>query len=315
MSRPSFVGGMTAAEETFALPELLETILLHVDQQTLLISAQRVCTAWRDQIQKTPSLMRHLFLHSPSGEAGHSSNIHTPADSRRFNPLLVKAFPSFFEYLVDDENPAPQLGTIDMSDVILGTGIFKARPTVHLAARKPATDSFDTFNADEWDEVYKREKAIQSQNPFLRHGASWLRMQLCDPPITAPGVHGTISSQGGNDFRYEDVEKKDGLRMGELYRYMLRFTMQYPRPRFVVLWPKQGRYPFKVRLPVINPERSRDFQGRSVVVEPPVLIQHVASFTCIIEFDDREYLYLSTGYSFFGLEDDRELNYDQRPEL
>ncbi|OJK05113.1 hypothetical protein ASPACDRAFT_38684 [Aspergillus aculeatus ATCC 16872] len=74
----------TAQTRALTTVEVLENILLHVDNQSLLTSAQRVCHAWHDLIS-TPSLQKHLFL-IPDWER--------PQPQR--NPLLVQIFPGWF---------------------------------------------------------------------------------------------------------------------------------------------------------------------------------------------------------------------------
>ncbi|RAH72407.1 F-box protein [Aspergillus aculeatinus CBS 121060] len=83
----------TAQTKALTTVEILETILLHVDIQSLLTSAQRVCHAWHDLIS-TPSLQKHLFL-TPDWER--------PQPQR--NPLLVHVFPGWFiiEHGVDPD--------------------------------------------------------------------------------------------------------------------------------------------------------------------------------------------------------------------
>ncbi|KAL4873115.1 hypothetical protein BDV12DRAFT_160404 [Aspergillus spectabilis] len=46
---------------TLSTPELLEIILLNLGIQTLLLY-QRICRNWREIIQGSPALQKHLFL-------------------------------------------------------------------------------------------------------------------------------------------------------------------------------------------------------------------------------------------------------------
>lgn len=57
----SFGPGMTAASQVFAIPELLESILLHLPERDLLL-AQRVKKAFRDVTTASLHLQRKLFL-------------------------------------------------------------------------------------------------------------------------------------------------------------------------------------------------------------------------------------------------------------
>ncbi|KAI3327825.1 hypothetical protein HD806DRAFT_335816 [Xylariaceae sp. AK1471] len=52
----------SAAQTALAIVELLEMILAHVDQRTLLVSAQRVNSFWHDCILRSPQLQRKLFF-------------------------------------------------------------------------------------------------------------------------------------------------------------------------------------------------------------------------------------------------------------
>ncbi|CEJ92420.1 hypothetical protein VHEMI08074 [[Torrubiella] hemipterigena] len=291
---------MAARDQVLALPELTANILLHVDQQTLLISAQRVCKAWRDLIHSVPSLTRHLFLDiRPASDGPYAKQ------PRRFNPLLMKAFPSFFKQIAHGEEP-PKPHSKDIRHTFEDTGIFKARPQVQLTQRDPDRT---IYSADEWKEAYDREVDIESQNPFLRHGASWLRMHVCDPPITQIGLHSTTISRGLNMLTYNDLEKDDGLRMDDLYRYLLLFAAHSPSPDFSVLWPRQEPHAFTVEVQEFDPDNSADslrtFKRVHKVVEPPVLIQKSTFHSCMRRFDDRQFLYISVGYSFFGGKDRR----------
>ncbi|PYH77246.1 hypothetical protein BO82DRAFT_358360 [Aspergillus uvarum CBS 121591] len=74
----------TAQTKALTTVEILENILLQVDIQSLLTSAQRVCHAWHDLIS-TPALQKHLFL---------TPDWNRPQPER--NPLLVHIFPGWF---------------------------------------------------------------------------------------------------------------------------------------------------------------------------------------------------------------------------
>jgi hypothetical protein len=70
------------------LRSILIRVLLHLDLRTLLVSAQRVCTVWRDSIVLNHELQKKLFLRSDS------------TAKPQFNPLLVEAFPFCFPHLM-----------------------------------------------------------------------------------------------------------------------------------------------------------------------------------------------------------------------
>ncbi|KAI1340043.1 hypothetical protein F5Y15DRAFT_423476 [Xylariaceae sp. FL0016] len=66
------------------IPELLESILLHVDHQTLLVSCQRVNRTWHALITGSPRLQRRLFF-APDLNPERSLN---PLIRRRFWPCF-----------------------------------------------------------------------------------------------------------------------------------------------------------------------------------------------------------------------------------
>lgn len=67
-------------------PELLESILLQLDQRTLLISAQRVSRGWNSLIRESPAIQKALFFEQDP----------TTGKCRR-NPLLAALFPPWFD--------------------------------------------------------------------------------------------------------------------------------------------------------------------------------------------------------------------------
>ncbi|KAF2172146.1 hypothetical protein M409DRAFT_17386 [Zasmidium cellare ATCC 36951] len=75
---------MTTADRISSLPvELLESILLHVDNNTLLLS-QRVNTRFHDTIPGSVRLQEKLFFRQPL----HSSGVTISNFRENFNPLL-----------------------------------------------------------------------------------------------------------------------------------------------------------------------------------------------------------------------------------
>ncbi|KXJ89307.1 hypothetical protein Micbo1qcDRAFT_212660 [Microdochium bolleyi] len=67
---PSAIVISPARHKVLSTPELFELILLHLDQRSLLTTAQRVSHAWKAFISDSPALRRVLFLHPPQ----HSSS-------------------------------------------------------------------------------------------------------------------------------------------------------------------------------------------------------------------------------------------------
>ncbi|KAK7948475.1 uncharacterized protein PG986_009361 [Apiospora aurea] len=79
------------------IPELLESILLYLDERTLLVTVQRVSKPWHDLIATSPRLQRKLFLLPDDSAAA--------ARDPRPNPLLVAAFPFCFDDILSPFQP------------------------------------------------------------------------------------------------------------------------------------------------------------------------------------------------------------------
>lgn len=79
----------SAQNMSLSIPEILESILLQLDNQTLLTAAQQTCRAWRELIYGSLSLQKALFF-LPEEHCGRKD------EERTQNPLLVQRFPSFF---------------------------------------------------------------------------------------------------------------------------------------------------------------------------------------------------------------------------
>ncbi|KUJ13209.1 uncharacterized protein LY89DRAFT_784962 [Mollisia scopiformis] len=78
---------MTPAQnQVFALPEIVENILLQLPLRDLLVNAQRVCHGW-NEVTKSPTLQQALFF-----EPSPQSQTTDPT----FNPLLQEVFKPWF---------------------------------------------------------------------------------------------------------------------------------------------------------------------------------------------------------------------------
>lgn len=169
------------------IPELIELILFHTNLRTLLVSAQRVCTSWRDVIAHSPRLQQKLFF-TPS----------PPDDTCRgleFNPLLLlPAFPHFF--------PAPKsISGPDLPPFLPAQG--NGFP-LGACMRLPMTDMRDG-----------RARHLA----FTRRGASWRRMVVASPAPRRVGraVDVRAGWQQRGEPAWEVVEVEGGVRMGELF--------------------------------------------------------------------------------------------------
>jgi hypothetical protein len=87
MASPA-AGPLTATDQVFLVPELLESILLHLPLQDLLVNAQRINHTWNAIIQNSKRLQEVLFFEATS--------LKHIGKTPEFNPLLVQAFPPWF---------------------------------------------------------------------------------------------------------------------------------------------------------------------------------------------------------------------------
>jgi hypothetical protein len=161
-------------------PELLETILLHLDTRTLLVSAQRVCQTWKVLIQTSPTIQQALFFRptasNPNSKKanlhGHAKSICNsllssplkkdtiseqgsmngdkfPCSQPIYNPLLVQAFPPFFPLVYEGD----------------------------LTEEEKRQKSLFSFKR--LDMLSSQEK----KTAYMRKEASWRKMLLCQPPV------------------------------------------------------------------------------------------------------------------------------------
>lgn len=211
-----------------AMPELLEVILEMVDVTTLLTSAQRVCKKWHAVIQ-TSNMQRLLYL-EPCGV------LKAPQGSREGdllveqNPLLKTLFPYLFQIMDVTRRELPTCTgylTLTLGGCVL---------------------------ADRRDD-YKRHYA------FVRHDASWRRMQVTRPPLRHVGWTNGAWFTGDPPVEehdlYRTLDFPDGLRMGQLWDILFRAVFESyseevdPRdgdgPAILALW--RQHWPHNMRTP------------------------------------------------------------------
>jgi hypothetical protein len=166
MSAPGTSG--SASQTVFSTPELLESVLEQLPLRSLLVDAQRVNRSWLQAVTSSPSLQQKLFFE--------------PCGTRRpeFNPLLQRAFPSWFDNVPTNE-----------SKTTLGRG--------------------ESFEKLEWN----RDKKTQSA--YARREASWRRMLPVQSPPRALQVTVHTSSMGGGCTEEGSIKFENGVRMGALY--------------------------------------------------------------------------------------------------
>ncbi|KNG85304.1 hypothetical protein ANOM_006450 [Aspergillus nomiae NRRL 13137] len=189
--RPVESDGSRVGIHRIGTTELLEQILLHLDMQTLLVSATRVCRAWNSLITASPPLQRALFLLPEDN--------HDPSDTNTIvNPLLAKHFPPFFTPVYDIGCPfpiqglAPDEGCYDylFEDVSYnGMKNFKSMPVYQLSM---ANDDFIDHDGQDPNANTK----ARENNPYLRECASWRNMLTSQPPARKLGY--CMLSTGGN---------------------------------------------------------------------------------------------------------------------
>ncbi|KAL3438220.1 hypothetical protein BDV09DRAFT_118507 [Aspergillus tetrazonus] len=205
---------ISATERALSIPELLEQILLHLDMQDLLTSAQRVNKRWQHIISTSPRLQQTLFFRPIAPPARPSRQYtafpKTPLGAARrrelspyraqvratLNPLLVKQFGSEFFNTGSDSCQC-------LSDWVYLDAGMQAPWSVKVGSSllRP-------------DERGARERAFRHPN------ASWRRMLVSQPP--QPGVgyvrdvhdHESPTSVAKG---YIDASHEGGLRFGLLY--------------------------------------------------------------------------------------------------
>ncbi|KAJ1326962.1 F-box-like domain-containing protein [Microdochium nivale] len=111
----------------FLVVEILESILLELDQTTLLTSAQRVCRAWHRCIATSSQLQRWLFFepNPQHGEQQQQEPWHNPLLRRLLGPHLFFAEPrvlpldrSPHDWTAWAPNPAVQIWRYAPQDVV-----------------------------------------------------------------------------------------------------------------------------------------------------------------------------------------------------
>ncbi|KAK8107553.1 uncharacterized protein PG998_009566 [Apiospora kogelbergensis] len=151
------------------IPELLEAILLHVDELTLLVSAQRVSKHWHAVIAVSPRLQWKLFLRPDESAAA--------AREPQQNPFLAKAFPFCFDPRV--------VGRLMVFEPKPGNRpILWAKSNI-LAARPPV---LELHRADFWYHFPQCPRLWARQAAFARPDASWRRMLVHQPPVFLSNV-------------------------------------------------------------------------------------------------------------------------------
>lgn len=188
--------------------EILEAILLRLDEQTLLVSAQRVSTLWHRVVTTSFPLQRRLFF-LPSSPPPPPSPGTTTTIMRKFNPFLQRAFPC----LLPARSPFP--GAILPPFLGTAAGSHSLRP-----AGAPPLRPSGAPPSDIRPPILDARFGGGRRQAYARAGASWRRMLLADPPPRR--VVRTSAVPGGGRapevIRVLDISPGgEELTMGEYY--------------------------------------------------------------------------------------------------
>ena len=207
-----------AMADALSVPELLESILLHVDMATLLVSASRVNKHWMRTIRSSPKLQQKLFFRPGPTSEEHASDSRTPVT----NPLLAKMFGKCF---FDTEGTRGLYHrSSSFQDLAWSGGRIKLIP---LDRSRPGTANIDEGSV-----------AAASRRRFTRSGASWRRMLVSQPPPPLAGYlwmdrkfYSTAISAAlvGPE---PQVGEGTGICMGQLYD-MVQSRAAHPSPSSV----------------------------------------------------------------------------------
>lgn len=183
------VSAPTAMQHVLDTSELLELILVHVDMQTLLTSAQRTSRTWHALIATSPPLQRRLFF-LPERRRPPDQNTSNPDDPttavtepelrrareehRVDNPLLVAHFGPFFGDAVDPLQLVPAAGEVTLEEALWELDEEIAVPSARTVFRGLPLHRLHVETGC-GDSAYRRE------------GASWKRMLTSQPAVTRVG--------------------------------------------------------------------------------------------------------------------------------
>ncbi|GKZ46785.1 hypothetical protein AbraIFM66951_009940 [Aspergillus brasiliensis] len=140
---------MESPHQIFLIPEVLESVLLHLDLSTILLS-QRVCHLWNALIQTSPSLQTALFFRP---ELEPPTQNEKP--ERAINPFLNQ----LLNHFVSNHEPG--------HDTAVSSYLFL----------------FGTPNKSDPSLLELKQK-----HAYLRPEASWRGMLLHQPPVLSLAV-------------------------------------------------------------------------------------------------------------------------------
>ncbi|KFX99097.1 hypothetical protein O988_04044 [Pseudogymnoascus sp. VKM F-3808] len=177
----------SATDLVLSIPELLQHILTQLPLHDLLLTAPLVSHAWQHAILTSPLLQQQLFL----GPA-------PPSAPRTVNPLLSAKFPALF----DNPHFAKQYNM----------------PNSTKRAYAPFRYMLNRYMRRyvvKMEEVWEMEcfASEEARKAFFYPGASWRRMLVVQPPVSATGPRDGVEAGG--------VGEED-LTMGALFEEMVQ---------------------------------------------------------------------------------------------
>ncbi|KAM0299239.1 hypothetical protein ACHAPM_008003 [Fusarium culmorum] len=177
---------------SFFVAELLESILLHLDMRTLLVSASPVCRYWATRIADSPKIQQALFF-QPVSSVGAGR-----PESFTLNPLLVEKFGRCF---FDTE------GKYTYSRRAYSFLRLSWAPEGAIAKQGPPGSL-----------TLEKSKRLEI---LTRSSSSWRRMLVSQPPPPSLGYvrYDDVDRwfRESHDTQIEPSSPQQGLTMGQLY--------------------------------------------------------------------------------------------------
>ncbi|KAL4809611.1 hypothetical protein BDV18DRAFT_157360 [Aspergillus unguis] len=236
---------ISATTVALSIPELLETILLHLEITDLLVSAQRVSKHWLIIITGSTRLQQALFFKpiapptnpyeayktSPDDDPKSYPNAYRTEIVASFNPLLRRHFGSVFFH-------PNGCGKFRLSDS------FYSELPWYMNGRKETNECESLKDEDGLD---RRRRA------FSRSGASWRRMVVAQPAQPALGyvwaeINEWLTFRKGYidtiPTAFDSVPlSQDGLRFGLLYDFVQYHAAHHDgQLEFRVVWGRPHSY-------------------------------------------------------------------------
>jgi hypothetical protein len=223
----------TAASRVGAVTELVETILLDVDQRTILISCIRVCRLWHGLITASHPLQRHLYFlpgHASNSRASPTASAQGKAGEVVINPLLDWGFSGWF---------SPTHWGKPWEWFSSGRSMKYERPPLHHDSKESCPKDYGQRSLNDFFVLPWNINA----DAWRRKEASWRKMFITQPPVTSfeirciEGYRYLHHEKVGLSYPPQDGTQGAGeLNMGPLYDYIHAQFRKY-QPMFVTIDP------------------------------------------------------------------------------